>query len=99
MPGLRVFDHFTVGEPAHFLADRFKRLIKSAGADGGVVARTYQFDQTRAVFGAVSRGNEPLGKTADSTRDPRPRQPDIRQAPPFAPAPGNAPRQHRQPPT
>ena len=65
VPALRVADHFIVGEAAHFLADRFERLIQAAGADRGAVTGAHQGHQPRPPLGGVSSEDQAFDRRGD----------------------------------
>ena len=64
---MRVVDDFAVGKLAHLVADRFQRIVETAVADGRGVAVADQFDQPRAVFRRIARGDQRV----DLRRHPR----------------------------
>ena len=83
VPGLRVADHFAVGEFAHFLADRFQRLVEAARADRGAMAGAHQLDQAGAPFRGVAAGDQAFDHRIDARGNLRRRQaPDRSAAPP-----------------
>ena len=90
VPGLRVADHLAVGEFAHFLADRFQRLVEAAGADRGVVARAHQFDQPGAPLRGIAGGDQTLDVRIEAGRNLRRGKPEIARPHHFALAHRNA---------
>ena len=77
MPGLRLADHFAVGKFAHFLADRFQRLIEAAHPDRGIVAGAYQRDQAGAPFRGVATGDQAFDVSVDAGGNLRRRQAQV----------------------
>ncbi len=67
VPAMRVVDDLAVGKLAHHVADRFQRILETADPDRRGVAVADQFDEPRAVFRRIARGDQRV----DLRRHPR----------------------------
>ena len=90
MPALGVADHLAVGKLAHFLADRFQRVVEAAGADRGVVALAHQFDQAGAALRGIAVDDQALDVALDARGNLRGREAEIARPHQFALAHRNA---------
>ena len=77
VPGLRMLDHFAVGELAHLVTDLFERVVEAGGADRRAVAGAHQLDQARPVLRGVAGRDQRTDLAGQARGNRRSRQAEV----------------------